>query len=144
MTPEFQQKVKTIVESLGLNEVGVDFNSENRKITIFANEGDWFKKHLPYLVSDLERLVNLLAKKEGIEETIFVDVNNYRKERENIIVELAKAAARKVLLTKEEVTLPAMNAYERRLVHMELASRPDVKSESAGEGRERHVIVKPL
>ena len=144
MTPEFQQKVKTIVESLGLNEVGVDFNSENRKITIFANEGDWFKQHLPYLVSDLERLVNLLAKKEGMEETIFVDVNNYRKERENIIIELAKAAARKVLLSKEEVTLPAMNAYERRLVHMELSTRPDVKSESMGEGRERHVIVKPL
>jgi len=144
MTEQFQQKVKTIVEALGLNEVGIDFNSEGRKVIIFANEGDWFKKHLPYVVSDLERLINLLAKKEGMEETIFVDVNNYRKERENIIVELAKAAARKVLITKEEVKLPAMNAYERRLVHVELSTRPDVKSESMGEGRDRHVIIKPL
>ena len=144
MTEQFQQKVKTIVEALGLNEVGIDFNSEGRKVIIFANEGDWFKKHLPYVVSDLERLINLLAKKEGMEETIFVDVNNYRKERENIIVELAKAAARKVLITKEEVKLPAMNAYERRLVHVELSTRPDVKSESMGEGRERYVIIKPL
>ena len=129
---------------LGLNEPGVDFDSENRKITIFANEGDWFKKHLPYLVADLERMINLLTKKHGIEENIFIDINNYRKERENIIVELAKAAARKVLLTKEEVKLPAMNAYERRLIHMELSTRPDVKSESMGEGRDRYVIVKPL
>ncbi len=144
MTEEFKQKVKSITELMGLNEPGVDFDAENRKVTIFANEGDWFKKHLPYLVADLERLVNLLAKKHGLEENIFIDINNYRKERENIIVELAKAAARKVLLSKEEVRLPAMNAYERRLVHMELASRPDVKSESAGEGRERHVVVKPI
>ena len=144
MNEEFKQKVKMLVEMLGLNEPGVDFDAENRKITIFANEGDWFKKHLPYLVADLERVVNLLTKKHGIEENVFIDINNYRKERENIIVELAKAAARKVLLTKEEVKLPAMNAYERRLVHMELSARPDVKSESMGEGHDRHVIVKPL
>lgn len=144
MNEEFKTKIKTLLDLLQLNEPSVDFDSENKKITIFANEGDWLKKHLPYLVADFERIANLLAKKYGIEENIFVDINNYRKERENLIVELAKAAARKVLLTKEEVKLPAMNAYERRLVHMELSTRPDVKSESLGEGPERHVIVKPL
>lgn len=144
MTEEFKLKIKTLLDLLGLNEPSLDFDTENHKITIFANEGEWIKKHLPYLVGDLERIINLLAKKNGLEENIFIDVNNYRKERENLIVELAKAAARKVLLTKQEVKLPAMNAYERRLVHMELATRPDVKSESIGEGPERHVIIKPL
>lgn len=144
MTQEFQEKIKKLVELLGLNELSVDFDAENRKITIFANEGEWIKKHLPYLVADTERLANLLAKKHGLEENIFVDINNYRRERENLIVELAKAAARKVLLTKQEVKLPAMNAYERRLVHMELSTRPDVKSESMGEGTDRCVIIKPL
>jgi len=144
MTEQFKEQVKKLVDLIGLNEPSVDFDPENRKITIFANEGDWFKNHLPYVVTDLERVVNLLSKKHGLEETVFVDVNNYRKERENIIVELAKAAARKVQITKGEVKLPAMNAYERRLVHMELSTRPDVKSESMGEGRDRHVIVKPL
>lgn len=144
MTEEFQQKIKTLLDLLKLNEPSVDFDTTNHKITIFVNEGEWLKKHLPYLVADFERLVNLLAKKHGLEENVFIDINNYRKERENLIVELAKAAARKVLLTKQEVKLPAMNAYERRLVHMELSTRPDVKSESMGEGPERHVIIKPL
>lgn len=144
MNEEFQLKIKTLLELLRLNEPSVDFDTANRKVTVFVNEGEWIKKHLPYLVADLERVVNLLAKKYGIEENIFIDINNYRKERENLIVELAKAAARKVLMTKEEVKLPAMNAYERRLVHMELAARPDVKSESMGEGPDRHVIIKPL
>lgn len=144
MSEQFKEQVKKIVELIGLNEPSVDFDAENRKIIVFANEGEWFKNHLQYVVADLERVINLLAKKHNILETVFVDVNNYKKERENIIVELAKAAARKVQLTKGEVKLPAMNAYERRLVHMELSTRPDVKSESLGEGRERHVIVKPL
>lgn len=128
----------------GLREPSVDFNGEGKKITVFVNEGEWLKKHLPYLVSDFERLVNLLAKKHGLEDNLFVDINNYRKERENLIVELAKAAARKAMTTKAEVKLPAMNAYERRLIHMELSTRPDVKSESIGEGKERYVVVKPI
>ena len=144
MTEEFKTKIRTILDLLALREPSVDFNEEGRRITVFVNEGEWLKKHLPYLVADFERLANLLAKKHGIEENLFVDINNYRKERENIIVELAKAAARKVLLTKEEVKLPAMNAYERRLIHMELATRPDVKSESMGEGKDRFVVVKPI
>lgn len=144
MTDQFKEQVKKIVELIGLNEPSVDFDSEGRKIIIFANEGDWFKGHLPFVVSDLERLVNLLAKKHGMTETVYIDLNNYRKERENIIVELAKAAARKAQITKADVKLPAMNAYERRLVHTELSTRPDVKSESIGEGRERSVVVKPM
>ena len=72
----------------------------------------------------------------------FVDINNYQAERERIIQELAKAAARKVIATKIELPLPAMNAYERRLIHTELATHPDIKTESDGVGRERHVVVK--
>lgn len=144
MTEEFKAKIKKILDLLGLKEPSVDFNEENHKIIVFVNEGEWIKKHLPYLVADFERLANLLAKKHGLEENLFVDMNNYRKERENLIVELAKAAARKVLITKAEVKLPAMNSYERRLIHMELATRPDVKSESSGEGKERFVVVRPI
>lgn len=144
MTEEFKTRIKTILDLLGLKEPSVDFNAESRKIIVFVNEGEWIKEHLPYLVADFERLANLLAKKHGIVENLFVDINNYRKERENLIVELAKAAARKVLITKAEVKLPAMNSYERRLIHMELATRPDVKSESSGEGKERFVVVRPI
>ena len=77
-------------------------------------------------------------------EKVGVDVNNYKKERERLLTELAKAAARKVLAEKKDVELPVMNAYERRIVHVELATRPDVKTESVGEGSERHIVVKPL
>lgn len=133
--------IKKIIEFIGFNDPSVSFDEAGRKVAIFANEGEWTKTWLPHLVSELERIFNLIAKKQGL-EMIFVDINNYRKEREMLIVELAKAAARKVAMTKQEVELPVMNAYERRLVHMELASRPDVKTESIGDRGERRVIVK--
>ena len=95
-------------------------------------------------MSNLDRLVKLMAKKIRDDISVFVDVNNYRRERETIILEIARGAARKAVATKEEIALPIMNAYERRLIHTELASRPDIKTESVGEGRDRYVVVRPI
>jgi predicted RNA-binding protein Jag len=140
---QFQTQIKKIIELTGFQDPVVNFDSENRKVEIFVNEGEWFKKWLPGIVSDVDHLVKLLARKQKLQD-FFVDVNNYRKERERLIVEIAKAAARKAVAEKHEVRLPAMNAYERRLIHVELAVHPDVRTESEGEGRDRSVIIRPI
>ncbi len=138
-----QNKVKKMLELMGLESPSVEFDEVGKKLNITVDEGEWFKKHLPDLVKELKHLVSLMTRKDG-GEMIHVDINNYRKEREKLIVELAKAAAQKAVISKGDVHLPAMNAYERRLVHMELSMRPDVKTESIGEGKERGVIIKPV
>jgi len=132
-----------LLELTGLNDPSVNLDGESRRLSVFVNEGEWFTKNwLLRFLSDLERVLNLVAKKKGT-ESVFVDVNNYRKKREELIVELARAAARKAAMTKNGVELPVMNAYERRLVHTELAGRPDVATESTGENKDRRVVVKP-
>lgn len=136
-------QTKKILELMGFSDFSVDAEPEGRRLRIFINEGDWFKPWVPKVVADLEHVLRLSAKKEDA-EYVFVDVNNYRKERERLIIEIAKAAARKAVISKADVPLPAMNAYERRLVHTELGTRPDVKTESVGAGGERYVIVKPM
>ncbi len=128
---------------MGFSDYSVDAEPEGRRIKIFINEGEWIKAWVPRLVGDFENLLRLVSRKESA-EFVFVDINNYRKERERLIIEIAKAAARKALLSKAEVSLPAMNAYERRLVHTELSTRPDVKTESVGVGASRYVVVKPI
>jgi spoIIIJ-associated protein len=85
-----------------------------------------------------------LAGKKHDAPRIFFDINNYRKDREKLITELARGAARKVAATKEHLELPSMNSYERRIVHVELAAHPDVRTESQGLGKERKVIIKPV
>jgi len=94
-------------------------------------------------VEAMNHLLQMVAKKQQ-QESIFIDINNYRHEREVLIAALAKAAAKKASSTKQKVSLPAMNSYERRIVHVELAIHPDVKTESSGEGKERYVIVMPI
>lgn len=121
-------------------EVAVD---ENRNSLFIYEDEHFIKENLPMVVEALNHVLQMIAKKND-SKPIFLDVNNYRHEREGLIAELARAAAKKVLATKQEVALPAMNSYERRLVHVELAIHPDVTTESMGEGKERYIVIKPL
>jgi spoIIIJ-associated protein len=141
---KLQENLKKLIEMMGFTDFSVNYEAESNRFSIFINEGDIFKKLLPGFVTDLNYLVKLIANKIGETNAVFIDINNYRREREGLILELARAAARKAAATKEEVVLPAMNSYERRLIHLELSSHPDVKTESVGEGRGRYIIVKPI
>ena len=138
-----QTKIQQLLEIGGFREPSVRIDSETRKVEIFVNEGEWFKKWLPSLVTDFDHLIRLFAKKHDT-RPFFVDVNSYRRERERIIVDIANAAARKASLEKSEIKLPSMNAYERRLIHVALAIHPEVKTESEGEGKTRCVIIRPI
>lgn len=135
------EKVKKFFNLLGYQDFELSADQETRRISVLINEPMPFQQDMPKILPSIERLVNLMIKKEG-GEPIILDVNNYRREREHLIVELAKAAAHKVAMNKAAVELPPMNAYERRLIHTEIAHKPDLKTESIGEGMERRVVVK--
>lgn len=135
---------KNIAEGMGFRDYRVDIKPEEKRGSLFIYDGgDMLKENLPGIVESINHLFQMIAKKNEA-ELLFLDVNNYRQERENLIAELARAAAKKVTATKVEVSLPAMNSYERRLVHVELAIHPEVTTESAGEGKERYVIIRPV
>ncbi|MBI2592885.1 MAG: hypothetical protein HYW37_01850 [Candidatus Colwellbacteria bacterium] len=139
---ELQKQVSVIIELIGFKDFRVDSNEDESVISVTIGEG-LGGVDLPDLVANLNRLVRLLAKKLGA-GPVLVDVNNYRRDRERLILKLARAAARKAVATKGPVELPAMNSYERRLVHAELATRPDVKTESVGEEGGRYVVVRAI
>lgn len=129
---------------MGFRDYHLEIDEEHRHGNIYLYDGEKIvKDNLPSIVESLNHLFQLIAQKQKT-ESIYLDVNNYRKEREKLIIELSKAAARKVTATKQEIALPPMNSYERRIVHTELSAHPEVKTESQGLGRDRSVIIKPV
>lgn len=138
-----KEQLNKLVELMGFNNSQLEVIEETRLLSITIEDEFLNATRLPSIVLNLNRIARLMAKKLGIEPVV-VDVNNYRRERERLIIELAKAAARRAIATKESVSLPAMNAYERRLIHAELSMRPDVATESVGEGKDRFVVVKAI
>ena len=89
-------------------------------------------------------LRNLLQKmKKDSSWRVSLDVNNYRAIYEEKLREFARKAAYQVALTKKAMELPSMKAKDRRVIHLEISLRSDVATESIGEGKERHIIIKP-
>jgi len=141
---KWETLIKKILEYVGFGDYRVEIKPDQKRGSVYIyDNSDLVKENLPLLVESFNHIVQMVARKNG-EPAPFFDVNNYRQERERLISELARAAAKKVLFTKQKVSLPAMNSYERRLVHVELAVHPEVTTESIGEGKERYVVVKPI
>lgn len=70
-----------------------------------------------------------------------VDINNYKKRRDDKIRELANDTARKVQRSKKSWNLKYMNSYERRLAHEEISKFTNVTSHSEGIEPKRYVVV---
>ncbi len=138
------QKINDLFALMGFesSEVNINLDADNRRVFIVVDD-ETIKPQIPIFLNSLEHLLNLCLRKESL-PPYAVDINYYRRERERLIADLARAAAHKAIVTKDEVELPAMNAYERRLVHLEITSNPALKTESVGLGKDRRVIIKHL
>lgn len=71
-----------------------------------------------------------------------LDVSNYKIKKLKNIERLVKGIAKDVEDTQMSVSLDSMNSYERRLVHKIIDEYPSLTTESVGEGKDRHVVIK--
>lgn len=89
---------------------------------------------------------NVLAKEKGElseDEIKFnIDVNNYKKQKRESLVKLAETIANQVVFSKNSVALRPMSSYERKVIHMEIASKKNLTTESVGENLTRRIIIK--
>ncbi len=93
----------------------------------------------------LEYLVKRILEKESPDERIgfLLDVNGYRLRKIEALKAEAKTMAKKVRLYRKELPLKPMSPFERRIVHVALATYPDISTESIGQGTSRRVVIKP-
>lgn len=147
-------KIKSIISEFwnraGMNKMN-DFEIKTVEIAadgslnvnIFAPDVNLLIGESGQNIKAFEIILGLLIKKqlENI-RAIHFDINNYRDSKNETLRELAKKAARRARFYKQPVALEAMSAYDRRIIHTELATHPDIKTESTGEGKNRRVVVK--
>lgn len=97
-------------------------------------------EHLRSLNTIARRLVEA---KHGEEAANFlIDVNGYHEERMEVVRTNAKMLAQRARLFKHDVEMSPMSPYERLVVHELFAEDPEIKTESAGEGKFRHIVLK--
>ena len=72
---------------------------------------------------------------------IHVDAEGYRAKREESLQRLAVKVAGKVVKYRKNMTLEAMNAYERHVIHTALQDYPNVTTYSTGVEPNRRTVV---
>ena len=72
---------------------------------------------------------------------VHVDAEGYRARREESLNRLARKTAGKVVKYRRNMTLEAMNAYERHVIHTALQDFPGVTTYSTGTEPNRRTVV---
>jgi spoIIIJ-associated protein len=70
-----------------------------------------------------------------------LDIEGYRRRREEQLREIASRVAARVRTSGQAVTLEPMLAYERRIVHLAVQDTAGVKTESVGVDPNRRVVI---
>ncbi len=84
-----------------------------------------------------------VAKKVSPTTIVDVDINNYKKKREEFLQEFARVIGEKVRFIRKPLELEPMSPFDRRVIHSTLAAYSDLATASEGEGAGRHIIVRP-
>ena len=122
-----------------------DAEGENFVINIETPESNLLIGQYGVTLAALQHTLRLLVRRQTEERFRFLaDVNHYIQAKTNSLSELAIESAKQVIQDKKPVVLRPMSAYERRLVHLELAGNENVKTESIGEGEDRKVVIRPV
>lgn len=97
-------------------------------------------------LSGLQLLVNQMVAKTVDEKESFkrvvLDVSGWRKQKEEELLKKAQDFGKQVLETKKEMELEPMSAWQRRIVHMVISEISGLETESVGEGRDRHIVIR--
>jgi len=70
-----------------------------------------------------------------------IDVAEYKKQRAERLAKTAEEWVKQVQETGKPYEVRPMNAADRRVIHR-VAAEAGLSSESVGEGRDRHIVLK--
>lgn len=122
-----------------------DFDEDNIIANIKTNQAGFLIGQSGASLDALQCLVRTLVNKKTNESVRFIlDINDYKRNKIELLRNLAKDIAKQVLIKRVSVTLQPMPAYERRIVHLALINDSQINTESVGSEPERRIIVRPI
>jgi spoIIIJ-associated protein len=96
--------------------------------------------HLRALNSVARRMAEHMHGEEAA--SFLIDVNGFHEAQMEHVRENARMLAQRARLFKHDVEMGPMSAYERLVVHELFADDPEIVTESQGEGKFRHIVLK--
>jgi spoIIIJ-associated protein len=116
----------------------VFFNLSGEKIALLIGKRGQTLNSLQYLT---QLVINRFHEQYL---NVTVDAEDYRKRRNDTLIQLAGRLAIKAVKTGQNVALEPMPSYERKVIHTALVENKKVKTFSDGSEPHRHIVITPV
>jgi spoIIIJ-associated protein len=138
--------LETVAGALGLQaRISVDDDGELVRGRLDGDDlGLFIGRHGQTIDAVQHIAMRVVASAAGERRLVEVDAEGYRERRAEALRRQADDAADEALRFARPVSLDAMGASERKLVHEYLRERGDVETYSEGDEPHRHLVVAPL
>lgn len=144
----FKDYLKEVIKEISEN-LKIDMNSEIRfdediyNVVIISSNNALLIGKEGKTLEALQLLIRQIVKnKTGLNLKINLDIANYKNNKVKTLEREIKKIAREVQKTKIEASLDPMNSYERRIIHNMVNNMPNLETESVGEDKMRHIIIR--
>lgn len=128
-------KANVDVINTGDNSYQVNFTTEDETGLLIGFRGE--------NINAIQTVLGIMLKGQtGEWYRLVVNVGDYREKQEEKLKDLATQSADRAVETKEPQPIYNLNASQRRIVHMHLAERKDITTESEGVEPERYLVIK--
>lgn len=137
--------LKDIFEITGENDLEYIVKLSENQILVEIN-GDNVSHLIGYkgkTIESIQSILNSMLQREDEEYgKVFLEINGYKKQKEEKLRKLANKMADNVIKFRKPIKLEPMSAYERLIIHNEISKRTDVETESFGEEPRRRVMIR--
>ena len=142
ITIEAQDFLNTLFSDFGFELAAKAEDEDGCVIDMDGHDASLLRSESGELLDSVEHLINqVFSRRLDQGQRLICDVHSFRAIRETELQAMARHAAERVRSTRLPFTFGAMNANERRIIHLTLAKDTDLQTESIGEGSSRRLRV---
>ncbi|NLB51445.1 MAG: protein jag [Syntrophomonadaceae bacterium] len=136
--------LETLLQKMKLDYqiANVDYDDEKVRINIIGKDMGLLIGRKGETLDTLQYMIGLIInRKRDKRIRVILDVEDYRRKREESLEALAIRLSEKVKETRKNVVMRPMSSQERRIVHTALQSDPLINTYSIGEEPNRKLVI---
>ncbi|MGE7623399.1 RNA-binding cell elongation regulator Jag/EloR [Viridibacillus sp. NPDC096237] len=136
-----------IAKQLDINDLTIDVHEKGKTINISleSKKAALLIGKRGQTLNSLQELTQLVVHQYAKRFVLVkLDVENYRKRRQESLEQLANRMADKAVYTGKKIELEPMPSNERKIIHHILASRVDIETYSVGSDTKRYLVIEPI
>ena len=149
---EIHNLIKELIEKMDISVKELSINEDNNsKMVWFSadiSHPHFFTVRNGEALSALNHLVRRIIENKNPNEipenraSFLIDINGFQKSKVDNVRAIAHMMAERARYFKSNIEIDPMSAFDRRIVHEFLSDAIDLKTESAGDGMNRRVVIK--